>query len=462
MRHGPGVRHIRFVLPAMVSVAVALVAARAPAVRAQQPPTFRSSVDLVAVDVQVVDRTGRPIANLKPGDFQVEIGGRKRRVVSADFIESASVDSASGGAGIEKWRPEQIDAGPQELGSGRTFVLAFDTDSFTVEESRDVVAAARTFIHELRPNDAVGLYTFPVGPRREPTREHVAVSRDVDTIVGRSQSMIGEYNLSAAEIVDITAESARDFARANAPLTSATAAGTNTTGANANVNAAGGGGQAPASTVADTTLQRVQMRECGALESSCADSIRAEANSKAFYLEGRATEGLNGLRSLIQLLGEQPGRKTVVVFSTGIPATDRPGGRPDVGDISKLLGQDAAATNTSIYTLLVNTRGFQSMASETRKNDRIPTSLSRDNAVSSRLLEEFSGASGGALLRVLMGGGEVALNRVLRETSSHYLLGVEPADSDRDGSLRELRVKVGQTGATIRARSWVVVPKRKI
>jgi len=175
-----------------------------------------------------------------------------------------------------------------------------------------------------------------------------------------------------------------------------------------------------------------------------------------------ATEGLNGLRSLIQLLGEQPGRKTVVVFSTGIPATDRPGGRPDVGDIAKLLGQDAAATNTTIYTLLVNTRGFQSMASETRKNDRIPTSLSRDTAVASRLLEEFSGASGGALMRVLMGGGDVALDRVLRETSSHYLLGVEPADTDRDGSLRELRVKIGQNGATIRARSWVVVPKRKI
>jgi VWFA-related protein len=446
----------------MLSVAVALGVARTADVSAQQPPTFRSSVDLVAVDVQVVDRTGKPIANLKPGDFQVEIGGRKRRVVSVDFIESASVDSASGGAGIEKWRPEQTDAALDEPGSGRTFVLAFDTDSFTVEESRDVVAAARTFIHELRPNDAVGLYTFPVGPRREPTREHVAVSRDVDTIVGRSQSMTGEYNLSPAEIVDITAEAARDFARANAPLTSASAAGGSATGANANVNAAGGGAQPSTGTIADTALQRVQLRECGALESSCADSIRAEANSKAFYLEGRATEGLNGLRALIQLLGEQPGRKTVVVMSTGIPATDRPGGRPDVGDIAKLLGQDAAATNTTIYTLLVNTRGFQSMASETRKNDRIPTSLSRETAVSSRLLEEFSGASGGALLRVLMGGGEVALNRVLRETSSHYLLGVEPADTDRDGSLRELRVKVGQSGATIRARSWVVVPKRKV
>ena len=49
---------------------------------------------------------------------------------------------------------------------------------------------------------------------------------------------------------------------------------------------------------------------------------------------------------------------------------------------------------------------------------------------------------------------------MLRETSSHYLLGVEPDDADRDGKLRELRVRVGQRGVTVRSRSWVVVPVR--
>src|SRR5690349_2829858 len=229
MTHGHRVR----LSAAILAAAGVFGAARATTVTAQQPPTptFRSTVDLVAVDVQVVDKTGRPINTLKAGDFDVQINGKRRRVVSADFVESASLDSASGGAGIEKWRPEPTDA-PNEAGTGRTFVLAFDTDSFTVDESRDVVAAARTFIHELRPNDAVGLYTFPVGPRHEPTVEHVTVSRLVDTIVGRSQSLIGEYNLSPAEIVDITAESARDFARATALSTSAnpggSAAGGNT------------------------------------------------------------------------------------------------------------------------------------------------------------------------------------------------------------------------------------------
>ena len=42
----------------------------------------------------------------------------------------------------------------------------------------------------------------------------------------------------------------------------------------------------------------------------------------------------------------------------------------------------------------------------------------------------------------MIGSGEVALERVLRETSAHYLLAVEPQEADRDGKLRELRVKV--------------------
>jgi VWFA-related protein len=454
---------------AAMAVGGGFAASRLTAAPDEQTPTFRAGVDLVAVDVQVVDKDGTPIPSLKPGDFDVSIAGKRRRVVSADYLQSANLDNTTVTPYDHRVRVSDTSQPDITPGAGRTFVLAFDTDSFSVDESRDVVAAAHAFIRRLGPDDLVGLYTFPVGPRHEPTVEHTEVAREVETIVGRSQSMIGEYNLSPSEIIDITAESARDVSRgldrAPTPAGGSNANAASTAAANGTSSATGStsasDGSQPSNPIIDSVLARVQMRECGALESACADSIRAEANSKAFYLEGRAVEGLNGLRALIQLLGEQPGRKTVVVFSAGIPATDRPGGRPDVGDVAKLLGQDAAATNTTIYTVLLNTRGFQWMASESRKNDAIPTSLSRDNAVASRLLEDFSGASGGALLRVLLGGGDVALSRVLRETSSHYLLGVEPADVDRDGKLRELRVRVARSGATIRARSWVVVPKRK-
>ncbi len=406
-------------------------------------------MDLIAVDVQVVDSTGTPVAALKPADFEVTIAGKRRRVMTVDFIRSAELNGAAATIPVTSG-PTASNQWPTGVapGTGRRFVLAFDTDSFGISESRDVVAAARGFIRRLQPDDQLGLYTFPVGPRIEPTHDHAQVSRLVDTIVGRSQTMIGEYNLSPSEIVDITAESSRDLSR---QLTAGRGAAP-----------AGGGAVGAPAVVPDSVLQRVQQRECGTIDSSCAEMIRGEASSKAFYLEGRATEGLNGLRSLIQLLNEQPGRKTVVMFSAGIPASDRPGGRPEVGELARQLGQDAAATNTTIYTVHVDTREIQLMRPEQRRADRTPATLGRDSAVTGRLLEEFSGASGGALIRVLLGGGELALDRVLRETSSHYLLGVEPADADRDGKLRALRVKVDQKGTTVRSRSWVLVPKQKV
>lgn len=411
-----------------------------------QAPVFRAGVDLIAVDVQVVDGDGRPIPALRPQDFDVSINGRTRRVASAEFIESTRLD----GSALDRSGPiARVEGGPMASnlwptggigGSGRKYVLAFDTDSFSIGESRDVVAAARGFIQRLQPADEVGLYTFPVGPRLEPTTDHGALSKLVDTIVGHLQNVPGDFNLTPSEIIDITAEIGRSRA--------------------SNLGRAGGPPTALTGNEGDVT-RRVQLRECGT-DVRCVDEIQTEAQSLAFYLEGRATAGLNGLRSLIRLLDAEPGRKTVILFSAGIPSTDRPGGRPEVGDLAKQLGQDAAATNTTIYVLHLDTGAWRQMAAETRKTDSPPVSRSRDNAVTGRLLSEFSGASGGALMRVVMGGGEWALDRVLRETSSHYLLGVEPADADRDGKLRPLSVKVRHKGSTVRSRIWVLIPKHVV
>jgi VWFA-related protein len=428
-----------------------------PTATADQQPTFSAAVDLIAVDVQVVDGDGFPIPSLRPQDFEVSINGRRRRVVSADFVQTTTVE------GTAPARP--VSSGPiatnlwpstDAAGTGRTYVLAFDTDSFTITESRDVVAAARGFIRRLQPGDTVGLYTFPVGPRMEPTLEHNLVSQAVDRVVGRSQAVPGDYNLSPSEIIDITAEISRqssiNVGRGNAAVTAGLNSGP---GATSNSSAA-----SMMDTGDGSTLRRVQLRECGSVNSACAEMVGTEASTKAFYLEGRATEGLNGLRALIGLLNEQPGRKTVVLFSAGIPVTDRPGGRPEIGDLAKLVGQDAAATNTSIYTLHIDNREIRSISADNGRSGVTPMSRSRDMAVGGRLLEEFSGASGGALMRVMVGGGEGMLDRVFRETSSHYLLGVEPDQADRDGKLRGLRVRVGQRGVTVRSRSWVVVPPR--
>src|SRR5437773_95737 len=59
-----------------------------------QTPTFRGGAEVIAVDVQVVDHDGDPIADLAADKFTVTIDGRRRRVISATLIDS-SASSAS-------------------------------------------------------------------------------------------------------------------------------------------------------------------------------------------------------------------------------------------------------------------------------------------------------------------------------------------------------------------------------
>jgi hypothetical protein len=75
-------------------------------------------------------------------------------------------------------------------------------------------------------------------------------------------------------------------------------------------------------------------------------------------------------------------------------------------------------------------------------------------------LDDFSRSAGGMRIYVPVGGGEFAFDRVLRECSAYYLLGVEPAEADRDGRPRQLHVKVDRRATTVRSRQWVLIPPR--
>jgi hypothetical protein len=210
--------------------------------------------------------------------------------------------------------------------------------------------------------------------------------------------------------------------------------------------------------VIEETVQEVQLREC-ARDPRCPPQIRSEAVSLANFYEAQVTYSLNGLSQLVYSIGSYPGRKTVVLLSAGMATTDRPGGRPDISGLAKIVGEAAAAANTTLYTLHLDRTYMNTFSAEASRIDRLE--ITREQAVISRWLDEFSGASGGALMRVLVGDGEQAFDRLLRETSAYYLLAVEPAEADRDGKPRELRVRVNGRGMTVRSRTLVVIPKRE-
>lgn len=373
-------------------------------VHAQQP-TFRAGVDLVAVDVQVVDDKGMPVTGLGTDRFEVTIGGRKRRVVSAEFVRSDALRStpAAAGAGASSITvPESSASAPPRL-----FVLAVDTSSFDVGVSRGMMMAAKTFVERLQPTDVVGLSAYPYGPVVNPTHDHAAV-------------------LSALEHV----VASRD--RPAVPLTP--------------------------SEILSGTGGLYTRKRCGN-DVSCARMVEIEIKEMVAQFEAEASRSLGALRSILEGLSAVSGRKTLVLVSGGLVASESPAGRPSVGDLGVVLGQEAARANTAIYTLFVD---WQYLKQYDASKSGVPSGFgSGDSRVLSGWLAKFTDSAGGKLFTVMTGVGELAFDRILTETSAYYALGVEPDAADRDGRPRELKVRLlsSSRGVSVRARSWVVVPK---
>ena len=382
---------------------------------AQESPSNRIkvSVDVIAVDVQVIDRSGHPVPNLGPEKFTVTINGKRRRVVSAEHIGDTAGSDTEGPAGTSA----------AATVPSRVIMLAVDAISFDATASRDVIQSVTQFVRTLHPEDYVGLSVYPNGASITPTTDHAAVVRALSTVVGqRDGPGLNRFRLRPSEIID----------------------------ANRDVHADAG----PA-------LDAVVARECGRdPDPNCRYQLLAEITNTALYYEGQATASLGMLRTLVTQMQRFPGRKTLLLVSGGMIASDTPGGRPDLGGLGIQVGKEAAIANTAIYTLYIDSSLHDRFGAETRSAARTVDNQLRDSAVLARWLEQFTGAAGGALFSVMVGNADSALARIQRELSSYYLLGVEPGEEERDGRTHAVAVKITQPNVTIRGRRWVMIPKR--
>ena len=82
----------------------------------------------------------------------------------------------------------------------------------------------------------------------------------------------------------------------------------------------------------------------------------------------------------------------------------------------------------------------------------------RETGVYARGLDLFNGSAGGTLMEVNTGP-DFAIERLMRETSAYYLLGVQPEQADRDGRGHAINVRVNQRDSNVRNRRSVVIPK---
>jgi VWFA-related protein len=385
---------------------------------AAQTPTFRSGVDLIPVDVQIVDGDGHPVQGLSAAQFEVTVDGKKRKVVSADFIDlrttTATVSGTPAPAAPAPVAPAAPLATPR-----RIVVLAIDANSLSSDVAKPILDSAAAFVRKLPADDEVGLFTFPNGPKIDPTTDHDAIVRAFAKLaLVRDKPMEGLFNLSASDVVELS-----------------------------------------------TWLDHHATPQAAALAKQLCDAygpgctLDDEERGHIYDYEAMAQVASGTLRALIAELGKVPFRKTVVLVSGGFVTSDLPGARPDIQTPAAVVGKLAAANDVNVYTLFVDPSLFKFTSAETRRVPNTITDVGRDGRLYSRWLDEFSGRAGGSLTRVTAGDGHVVFDRILSETSAYYLLGVESIASDHDGRAHELNVRVSGQKVTVRGRAWVVVPK---
>ena len=120
----------------------------------EQPATFRSSVDLVRVDVNVLDHSGKSVTGLGAGDFSISVDGKTRRVVSAEYVATSQRGTPAAAP------PKQYSTNAAST-SGRLIMIVVDQGTIPPGRARSVLNAADEFVARLNPGDRVGLVTIP-------------------------------------------------------------------------------------------------------------------------------------------------------------------------------------------------------------------------------------------------------------------------------------------------------------
>jgi len=154
-------------------------------------------------------------------------------------------------------------------------------------------------------------------------------------------------------------------------------------------------------------------------------------------------------------MGSLPGRKALVVVSAGLPMSNAPGSKLNLDAETTRIAHLAAAANINLYVFYMNVH-FLTYYSPVY--GKINHTIFDDIGLFGTGLEIFADSGGGAFFQIEVDPNPF-VDRMMRETSAFYLLGVEAEPSMRDGKEHTIRVTVKQKGADVRYRRTVTIPK---
>jgi VWFA-related protein len=378
----------------------------------EQPPlTFRVEANFVEVDAFVSDATGKPVTDLKAGDFQLLEDG-KPQMVSAFTYVNIPITRAE----RPLFSPNAIepDVDTNVGMDGRIYLFVLDDLHVDLTRGPRVKESLHRFFERNFGVNDLAAVVFTSGRAQdgqEFTNNPRLLLAAVDKFMGRklrspTLERLDEYNRQ----------------------------------------------------------QAVGSRNAG-------DPVNDPA---AFERVQNARNMLQSLQKLSDFMAGLHGRrKAMVLVSEGIDYDiynlfDNSGSASLVVDATRDAIAAATRGNVSIYA--IDPRGLETPGSELIGSSGAGGAISEPNLglgiqsamnelrLSQDSLRELADETGG-FAAVNRNNVDEAFDRIVSESSSYYVLGYVPANDRRDGRFRKIEVRVTRPGVTVRARRGYVAPR---
>jgi VWFA-related protein len=374
--------------------------------QAQTAPVFRSTVNLVLVDVVVRDRKGAAVSGLKSDDFQVLEDGRPQQVRTFAFEEitrtARPIAQATALAAAATPTNATAPAAPVPLTSEdaaghRLITLLFDTSSMQPEDVQKAADAAIKWVdQEMSPADLVAV-----------------------AAIGSSLQILSDFS--------------SDKERVHAALQAFSAAdGTAFAAVDASTTATD---QAAAGQTSDSTAVDVSAQEL--------DTFNNDVRLRA-------------LKTLAEALSPIQQKKAILYFSAGMQ-------RNGTDNQVELRAAVNAAVRANVAIYPVDARGLQAVVpgGSARQGSRGGLGAFTGSAVANQFstlaaqqetLTTLASDTGGKAFLDSNDFGE-AFGQVTKDISSYYILGYASTNGDRDGRYRRITVRLrGRSDLKIEAR----------
>lgn len=385
------------------------------------PAQFRSTTSLVTVDAIIVDKDGNFATGLRAGDLQLFEDGKPQKIqqfymVSHELARRTDVTAESVAAA------EHVEH--------RIFVMLFDEAHLANDSLMRAKRGAEQFINELMgPDDVGGVFLnggMYKGRLTSSKAELIEAVHAVKPAFDNRQTLLAPF---------------REFPRIPSEVDAARI-----------------------SDGARELVDQIGVKACNEFPRECqlAGGVEQVENliqqkSRLYVRQARmlTTRTIQNLQTVARGLSRFPGRKTVVLMSEGFFVEE------SRGTLERVAGQVARA-GTAIYAIdgrgLINGSG--------PNPDVLSTSRARATTFD-------TGEDGPIILAAHTGGFVVrniddmarAFGMIVRDTSTYYVIGYQPQNSDMDGKFRKIEVKSLVAGLKIRARKGyaaVTLPPQQV